>query len=280
MTINTYILLISCPDKAGIIHHISEWIFNQSGNILELEQFVDHEHQHFFLRIKWQQEESSLQKLIKAFQAIANTRHAKYQIFSEAQKDRLALLCSKTEHCLGEILMAHQQGLLNVEIPLVISNHQDCERIARQFNIPFIYTPSNSSGYEKKQLEALKKHKVDIIGLARYMKILSGEFIAEFPQKIINIHHSFLPAFIGNRPYHEAYERGVKLIGATSHFVIPELDQGPIIHQNIKSVSHTHNVRDLISLGKSVEKNVFLYALKKWTERKLLVHKNRVIVFD
>lgn len=277
---NTYILLFSSPDQAGIIHHISDWILKQSGNILELEQFVDQEQGHFFLRIKWQQKKNTRQKILEDFRLVANKWKAEYQIFSKNQKDRLALFSSKTQHCLGEILMAHQQGLLNIDIPLIISNHQDSQNMAAQFNIPFFYIPSNTDNAEKKQLDLLKKHEINLIGLARYMKILSEKFVNKYPQKIINIHHSFLPAFIGNRPYHEAYERGVKLIGATSHFVIPELDEGPIIHQSVKEVSHTHNVKDLIKLGKSAEKSVFLFALQKWTERKLLIYKNKVVVFE
>lgn len=278
------ILLFSSPDRPGLVHAITGHILEKGGNIVELEQFVEKSHGHFFMRIVWEikDQNACALDLDKQLEPLSSKLQGTFKTYCSDERDRLALFCSDTLHCLGEILLQHSEGLLPVDIPLIISNSERGRALAEKFQIPFkmISTTDDVKTYEEEQLKILQENRIDFIGLARYMKILSTNFVEKYQGRIINIHHSFLPSFIGRKPYHEAYERGVKIIGATSHFVIPELDLGPIIEQDVLRISHAFDVDDLIAAGREVEKKVFLFALKKYVERKLMIHQGRVIVFQ
>jgi formyltetrahydrofolate deformylase len=278
------ILLFQAPDQQGIVHKITKFVLERKGNITELEQFVDNTNKKFFMRIVWQVENQNAcaTNIDTDFKPIASELSATFNTYCSDQIDRMALFCSATQHCMAEVLLEHAQGDLQLEIPLIISNSKKCEPLAKKFEIPFYFisTKTPQKEFEQQQLNLCKQNKIDFIALARYMKILSPEFVQQYPNKIINIHHSFLPSFIGNTPYQDAYNRGVKLIGATSHFVIPQLDEGPIIEQDVKRISHAFDTEELIAAGKEVEKRVFLYALKKYTQRKLMIDEGKVVVFE
>ena len=238
---------IHCPDKKGIISETTNFLQKEGGNIVYLDQFVDRENNIFFMRIEVVLKEDFSETAFKQKfdQEIAIVHQMSYEINDSLKKVKMGVFVSKYNHCLYDILARYQAGDWNVEIPFIISNHQDLEAVAKQFNIPYFHIPitkETKREAEKKQLQLLKDFEVDFLVLARYMQIISSEMIQAFPNKIINIHHSFLPAFEGAKPYHAAYERGVKIIGATSHYVTEELDAGPIIEQDITIVSHVHSV--------------------------------------
>jgi formyltetrahydrofolate deformylase len=276
------ILLVSCPDQAGIMREVSDFIAERKGNIVSLQQLVEKDDRQLFMRIKWTSSiaDACDLNIEKDFRPIAEKFQMKFRVTCSTTRKTLGLFASTTTHCLEKVLYHHSEGDLPVDIPLVISNSRKTEVVAKRYNIPFYFISTQEEGYEKRQLELLVKHKVNFIGLARYMKVLSAEFVSRYPGRIINIHHSFLPSFVGAKPYHDAYQRGVKLIGATSHFVIPELDQGPIIEQDVSRVREGFDALSLAKQGREVESRVFYYALEKYVQEKLIIYKNRVVVFN
>ncbi|TDI90345.1 MAG: formyltetrahydrofolate deformylase [Candidatus Dadabacteria bacterium] len=280
------ILLIHCPDRKGLVSAITEFIFKNDGNILYLDQHVDAEQNIFFMRVEWDLANFSIhsEKIGEYFDTLIGEKfEMQWRLYFSDYTPRMAIFVSKMSHCLHDILSRSQSGEWNVEVPLIISNHTDLEPIARTFGIDhhtISVTKENKKNAEEKQLEFLKKYKIDFIVLARYMQILSDEFVSHYPNKIINIHHSFLPAFPGAKPYHSAYERGVKIIGATSHYVTADLDAGPIIEQSVVRVSHKDNIEDLVRKGRDLEKVVLSQAIWHHLKRHILVYGNRTLIFD
>ncbi len=276
---------IHCPDKKGIISETTNFLQKEGGNIVYLDQFVDRENNIFFMRIEVVLKEDFSETAFKQKfdQEIAIVHQMSYEINDSLKKVKMGVFVSKYNHCLYDILARYQAGDWNVEIPFIVSNHEDLEAVAKQFNIPYFHIPitkETKREAEKKQLQLLKDFEVDFIVLARYMQIIPSEMIQAFPNKIINIHHSFLPAFAGAKPYHAAYERGVKIIGATSHYVTEELDAGPIIEQDITIVSHVHSVHDFILKGRDLEKIVLSKAITKHLDRKTIVYNNKTVIFS
>jgi len=280
------ILLIHCPDRKGLVLSITEFIHANEGNIIYLDQHVDHHKKIFFMRIEWDLTGFLIprDKIGEYFQVlIAKKFNMTWQLHFSDAVPRMALFVSKLPHCLYDIISRWQSAEWNVEIPLIISNHNDLKPIAEKFGIEFHYIPKdekNKIKQEARELMLLKEHKIDLIVLARYMQILSKNFISKYDSRIINIHHSFLPAFPGAKPYHSAYERGVKIIGSTSHYVTSDLDAGPIIKQDVTSVSHADSVQDLIRKGRDLEKLVLSRAIWKHLQRKILVYDNRTVIFS
>jgi formyltetrahydrofolate deformylase len=280
------ILLISCPDQAGLVSLVAEFIRRHNGNIIYLDQHVDTAHGAFFMRIEWELEDFKLsdEKLSILFQEdIASPMQMCWQLHYSDQRPRVAIFATRESHCLYDLLSRHQAGELDIDIPLIISNREDLRGAAERFEIPFAHfpiTPDNKTEQEAAELELLRNHEVDTLVLARYMQILSDSFVSHYPEQIINIHHSFLPAFAGARPYHQAYERGVKLVGATSHYVTADLDEGPIIAQDVIRVSHRESVSDFVRRGRDLEKVVLARAVWAHAQRKVLVFKNKTVVFS
>lgn len=280
------ILLIHSPDRMGLVASITEFIYKNKGNILHLEQHVDPESQVFFMRVAWDLQNFTIppEKIGEFFQVlIAEPFGLSWNLHFSGERPRMAIFVSKLSHCLYDILSRCNSGEWHVDVPLIISNHPNLEHVAQSFNIPYHVIPinkANKAEQEAKELALLKEHNIDFVVLARYMQILSGDFISHYPQRIINIHHSFLPAFPGARPYHSAYARGVKIIGATGHYVTEELDAGPIIAQDVVGVSHKDSIRNLIRKGRDLEKVVLARAVWYHLQRRVLAYKNRTIVFD
>jgi formyltetrahydrofolate deformylase len=278
-------LLIHCEDQKGIIATVTNFIVKVEGNITYLDQHVDVERNVFFMRLESELTNPSitLASIRADFQqTIATDFNMSWDLYNKEVKPKMALFVSKYNHCLYDILGRYSAGELNVEIPLILSNHMDLKPIADQFNIPFFHVPftkDNKAEGEKQQIELLKRHEINFIVLARYMQIITPDLIALYENKIINIHHSFLPAFPGAKPYHSAFKRGVKIIGATSHYVTAELDEGPIIEQDITRVSHINSVDDFIMKGKDLERIVLARAIKLHAERKVMVYSNKTVVF-
>lgn len=283
---NTAILKIHCPDQSGIVARVTDFINLHHGNIVEVDQHVDREDNLFFMRVVWDLSNFNLPKseIDSTFSKfLGEPYQMKYTLNFSDEKPRMAIFVSKAAHCLYDLLARYQTGEYKVDVPVIISNHTTLEPVAKQFGIDFVHIPitaETKSEQEKKQLEVLKKYKIDFAVLARYMQVLSAEFIKSYPEKIINIHHSFLPAFAGAKPYHAAHKRGVKIIGATSHYVTSDLDAGPIIEQDINRISHHDSIQTLIQKGKDVEKIVLARAVKAHIDRKTLVYKNRTIIFN
>lgn len=283
---NKITLLIHCKDRSGIIASVTNFIAQQSGNIVYIDQHVDREQNIFFMRLEseFETESFSIESFRNRFESeLANVFQMKWNIYAAENKPKMALFVSKYDHCLYDILGRYNSGELKVEIPFIISNHIDLKSIADSFKIPFYHIPVTKDTKvesEKKQLELLEQHHVDFIVLARYMQIVSNALIEKYTNKIINIHHSFLPAFVGAKPYHSAYKRGVKIIGATSHYVTEELDAGPIIEQGVASVSHTHSIEDLVAKGRDLEKIVLSNAIKLHVNRKVMVYNNKTVIFS
>jgi formyltetrahydrofolate deformylase len=278
-------LLLSCPDQKGLVARISQFIYQRGGNILNLDEHVENEEKMFFTRVEWSMEESLLSagEFEKEFSVLADDISADWNIRYSNNKNRLAIFVSKYEHCIQEILWLHSIGELNAEINLIISNHNDLDYLAKQYNIPFylfLITPQNKLEQEAKELELLRSNKIDTIILARYMQVLSNNFIKEYPCKIINIHHSFLPAFMGANPYRQAYEKGVKIIGATSHYVTEVLDEGPIIEQDVTRISHRDSPKDLMSKGRELERSVLVRAIKYHINNRVLPYGKKTIIFE
>lgn len=279
-------LLIHCRDQPGIVVSITDFIFKSGGNILSLDQHVDSEHQKFFMRVEWDLQNFSTEPDsigIEFEKGVASRFGMQWQLHFSSDEPRIALFVSKLPHCFYDILSRYEAGEWQAEIPLIISNHNDMAAVAERFGIDYFYLPVNKDNkqeQEARQHELLENYRIDFIVLARYMQILSESFIQHYPQRVINIHHSFLPAFPGGRPYHSAYERGVKIIGATSHYVTADLDAGPIIEQDVVYVSHKDTVDDMVRKGRDLEKVVLARAIWHQLNHNLLVCDNRTIVFD
>lgn len=284
----TAILLLHCPDKQGIITEITKFITDNNGNIIYLDQYVDHVEEHFFMRVEWTLENFLVpaEKLEEYIRTLYAQRYdMQFSLYFNNVRPRMALFVSKMNHCLYDLLARYQAGELNVDIPCIVSNHEDLRPVAEQFGIPYYVWKiekdwSNKREVEQAEMELLKEKHVTFIVLARYMQIISDEMIKAYPNKIINIHHSFLPAFIGAKPYHQAYQRGVKIIGATSHYVTADLDAGPIIEQDVVRITHKDTPETLVLKGKDLEKIVLSRAVKKHVERKILTYKNKTIIFS
>ena len=275
-----------CPDKKGIIATVTNFIHQQNGNIVYIDQYVDRRQSAFFMRviIEGEFDDFNYIHFKESFiKSLGHTFQLNCSFYLEEKLPKMAVFVSKYDHCLYDILSQQRSGKLHCTIPFICSNHEDLKFIAEQFNIPFFYIPvtkENKVYAEQKQLEILNKYEIECIVLARYMQIITPKIIDAYPNKIINIHHSFLPAFPGAKPYHSAFDRGVKIIGTTSHYVTEELDAGPIIEQDIIRVSHEHEVNDFIAKGQDLERVVLLRALKLHCERKIMVYGNKTVVFN
>ena len=281
-----FILNINCPDKKGIIATVTNFIHLNAGNILYIDQYVDRENKLFFMRLECEfinGDFSEQQFRITFNEAVVQKFDLNYELYNQEDRPKMALFVSKYDHCLYDILARYEADELKVEIPFILSNHEDLKGIAERFDLPFYHVPvtkETKAEAEQQQLEILKKQEVECIVLARYMQIISPQLIEHYPNKIINIHHSFLPAFPGAKPYHSAYNRGVKIIGATSHYVTEELDAGPIIAQDITQVSHLHSVGDFIAKGRDLERIVLSKAIQLHTNRKVMVYQNKTVIFS
>ena len=279
-------LLLHCPDKPGILAEVTDFITVNKGNIIYLDQYVDHVENIFFMRIEWELESFLVpqEKIEDYFETLYAQKYGmSFRLYFSDVKPRMAIFVSKMSHCLFDLLARYTAGEWNVEIPLIISNHPDLQHVAERFGIPFHLFPitkETKEEQEKKEMELLAKHKITFIVLARYMQVISEQMINAYPNRIINIHHSFLPAFVGAKPYHAAFERGVKIIGATSHYVTTELDAGPIIEQDVVRITHKDTVQDLVNKGKDLEKIVLSRAVQKHIERKVLAYKNKTVIFN
>ncbi len=277
---------MTCPDQKGLVAVVTDFLHRNNGNIIYLDQHVDQEEQQFFMRVEWELQDFAIpqEKLDDYFGTlIGQPYQMDWSLYFTDQKPRMALFVTKMSHCLYDILQRYKSGEWGVEIPLIISNHRSLEPVAKRFDIDFAHYPINKENkleQEQLQMAQLRDLDIDFIVLARYMQILSDQFIQAYPNKIINIHHSFLPAFKGARPYHSAYQRGVKVIGATSHYVTADLDEGPIIAQDVGMVSHKDSVKDMIRKGKDLEKVVLSQAIWLELQHKILPYKNRTIVFE
>lgn len=275
-----------CPDQPGIIAVVTEFINTNGGNILYLDQYVDKVNSIFYMRVEWDLEKFSIpvEKIQDYFETLyANRYNLTYTLSFSREPQRMAIFVSKMSHCLYDILARYIAGEWDVEIPIIISNHPDMAIVAEQFNIPYEIIPitkGNKAEMEDLEFRLLEQYNIDFIVLARYMQVLSENFIRRYPNRIINIHHSFLPAFVGAKPYHAAYDRGVKLIGATSHYVTTDLDAGPIIEQDIVRITHKDTVDDLVKKGRDLEKIVLSRAVEKHIQRKVLSYNNKTVVFS
>ena len=295
------VLLIDCPDQKGLVARVSTLLYNQGANILHADQHQDHELGLFFMRVEFALSTDNgspfnLTAFEAAFRPIAAELSMRWQLRTRARKPRVALFCSQYLHCIADLLERHRMGELDAEIPLIVSNHRAVEPMAAFYGIPFVHTtlpsattdaanrgvnsPANRVAVERVQLDLLKERGIDLVVLARYMQILTPAFVAEYPSAIINVHHSFLPAFIGARPYHAAHARGVKLIGATSHYVTEVLDDGPIIEQDVARISHRDQVDDLVARGRDLERVVLSRAVRWHLENRILCYGNKTVVFD
>jgi formyltetrahydrofolate deformylase len=278
-------LLISCPDTRGVVAGISEFIFHHNGNILHADEHADEESNLFLMRVEFDPSDFDidLSDFPVYFFPVAQKFAMQWRLARSNYRPKMIILVSKYDHCLVDLLYRHKIGELACDIPLIISNHPDNESIAAFYRVPFVVVPvskDNKPEAERKILEMVRGHNFDFIVLARYMQILSNEFVSQFPQRIINIHHSFLPAFVGAKPYHQAFTRGVKLIGATSHYVTEALDDGPIIEQDVVRISHRDSLDDLLQKGRDLEKVVLSRAVRWHIENRVLLYGNKTVVFD
>ena len=282
---STAILLIDCPDRKGLVAAIADFLYEHNANILHADQHQDAELGLFFMRVEWDLADFdlSIPAFREKFAPLAERFRMHWRLELSADKPRVAIFVSRYDHCLADLLYRHHSGELACDIRLVLSNHGDARRLADFHGIAFheiAVAASEKAAAEQRQLELLAQHNVNLIVLARYMQILSPAFVARHPQAIINVHHSFLPAFSGARPYHRAYEKGVKLIGATSHYVTDELDEGPIIEQDVMRVSHRDQLDDLIQKGRDLEKTVLSRAVRWHIEHRILVYSKKTVIFD
>ncbi len=284
----TAILLLHCPDQQGIISEVTKFITDNQGNIVYLDQYVDRQDGMFFMRIQWELDGFLIprEKIKEYIETLYAQRYQmEFSLYFSDQRPRMAIFVSKMSHCLYDLLARWKAGEFDVDIPCIVSNHEDLRYVAEQFNIPYYVWSikkdhSNKQEVEQAEMDLLKKEKVTFIVLARYMQIISDDMIASYPNHIINIHHSFLPAFVGAKPYHQAWERGVKIIGATSHYVTAELDAGPIIEQDVARITHKDDPESLVLKGKDLEKIVLSRAVAKHIQRKILTYKNKTIIFS
>lgn len=285
MDVLTARLLWCCPDKPGLVMHVSQFIFERGGNIIDLDVHVDEVNAIFFLRVEWDLSRFSVppEQLTEAFEPLIKEHQAQCTITLSHAKRRLAIMVSKYDHCLQEILWRHELGEFDIEIACIISNHPDLEYLAKRYEIPFYVfpiTPETKDEQEAQEKALLKSARVDTVVLARYMQILSPSFIETYRNQILNIHHSFLPAFIGGNPYKQAFERGVKIIGATCHYVTETLDEGQIIEQDIVRISHKDSMEDLIRKGRDLERLVLARGLRYHLEDRVLVYGGKTVIFD
>jgi formyltetrahydrofolate deformylase len=281
---NSAILLISCPDRKGEVAAIADFVYRHNGNILHADEHGDEESGLFLMRVEFDPKDFDfpLADFGKHFSPVAEAFAMQWRLAQSSSRPRMIVFVSKYDHCLVDLLYRHQSGELACEIPLIISNHPDNQAVADFYKIPYAvvpFTKENKQTAERQIQSLIEEHNPDFLILARYMQILSNEFVHRYPQRIINIHHSFLPAFVGARPYHQAFERGVKLIGATSHYVTQILDDGPIIEQDVVRVSHRDTVEDLIRKGRDLEKVVLSRAVRSHVENRVLVYGNKTVVF-
>jgi len=280
---DTAILLIHCPDQPGLVHSVTGFILANGGNVLHLDQHVDRQADVFFMRVEWSQAGAGIPReaIAPAFASLAARYSMDWSLHFPEVRRRTAIFVTKESHCLYDLLSRHEAGDLPVDIPLVVSNHETLRPAADRFGIPFVHIPvtaETKEEAEEKHISLLRDHDIDTVILARYMQIIGPRLIEAFPHRILNIHHSFLPAFAGAKPYHQAYERGVKIIGATSHFVTEQLDEGPIIHQDVIRVSHRDSAADLVRLGRDLEKIVLSKAVWLHANHQVLVYANKTIV--
>ena len=279
-------ILIHCPDQAGIIFAVTEFLHSKGGNIIYLDQHVDQQANVFFMRLEsnFERDDITISDFKNEFKiTLAERYRMKWSLFEDGSRPRMALFVSKYNHCLYDLLSRFHSGELHVEIPFIISNHLALKPIAEQFGLPYHHIPITQdikAEAEDEQLALLRRHKVDFVVLARYMQIVSEKVIHQYENKIINIHHSFLPAFAGAKPYHAAFARGVKIIGATSHYVTQDLDAGPIIEQDVTTVSHAHSIKDFIAKGRDLEKIVLSRAVKLHVQHKVMVYNNKTVIFS
>jgi len=281
---NSAILLLSCPDRKGLVATISDFVFRHNGNIIHANEHADEESNLFLMRVEFDPSafDIPLVEFPKYFASIAEKYEMNWRLAQSNHRPKMAVLVSRYDHCLVDLLYRHKSGELACDIPLIISNHPDNKPIADFYKVPYITVPvskENKQEAEQKILALLRQHQPDFIVLARYMQILPAEFLTEFPEQIINIHHSVLPAFVGAKPYHQAFERGVKLIGATSHYVTEVLDDGPIIEQDVVRISHSDSLDDLLRKGRDLEKVVLSRAVRWHIENRILVYGNKTVVF-
>lgn len=281
-TVEPYILTLRCVDGPGIVHAITGSLLGIQGNILEQAQFTDEDSGIFSLRTKFESPQV-IEVVRAAVEAAATPFNAEMSLRHESDRRRALIMVSKFDHCLVDLLYRHEIGELPIEIPVIVSNHRDCEHIAKRHGIPFVYLPVTPETKPKQEAALLKltaEHNVDVVILARYMQVLSDELCSQLSGRIINIHHSFLPGFKGARPYHQAHERGVKLIGATAHFVTAQLDEGPIIEQEVERVTHAHSANDLAEIGRDVERLVLARAVRLFAEDRIMLTGKRTVVFQ
>ena len=284
----TAILLLHCPDQQGIISEVTKVITDNKGNIVDLDQYVDHQDGMFFMRVQWELDSFLIprEKIKEYIETLYTQRYQmEFSLYFSDQRPRMAIFVSKMSHCLYDLLARWKAGEFACDIPCIVSNHEDLRYVAEQFGIPYYVWSikkdhSNKSEVEEAEMKLLKEKGITFIVLARYMQIISDDMIAAYPHHIINIHHSFLPAFIGAKPYHQAWERGVKIIGATSHYVTAELDAGPIIEQDVTRITHKDTPESLVLKGKDLEKIVWSRAVSKHIQRKILTYKNKTIIFS
>ncbi len=283
LTSETASALLYGPDKQGLVAQVSGWIFKHGGNIIHADQHRDAEEGIFFQRVEWAPPPSEIETQMAEFTAMAQELGMKVRVSRSSKKPNVAIFVSRAAHCFHDIILRWKTGEFNGEIACVISNHDSLREATEGYNLPFFHIPidpKNKLEAEKEQLEILKNHKVDLVILARYMQILSAGMLEKMGCPAINIHHSFLPAFAGARPYHQAYQRGVKIIGVTAHYVSAELDGGPIIQQEVTHVNHRHGVSDLMRKGRDLEKAVLAQAVRWHLENRILVYNNKTVVFD
>lgn len=283
---DSFILTLSCPDRPGIVHAVTAFLVQHNLNIIDSSQFGDPTSQRFFMRVHFKAESSekpSVEDLGKAFESTATDLSMDFQVVPAAQKTRVLIMVSKIGHCLNDLLFRQSTGQLAIEIPLIVSNHPEFAALAATYNIPFVHLPVTADTkpqQEAQVLELIREHNIDLVVLARYMQVLSPTLCEAMSGRIINIHHSFLPSFKGAKPYHQAYDRGVKIIGATAHFVTSDLDEGPIIEQNVVRVNHSMSPKELTHAGSNVESNVLATAVKYVTERRVLLNGHKTVVFN
>jgi formyltetrahydrofolate deformylase len=280
------ILLVSCPDRKGVVASLADFIFRHNGNILFADEHGDEESNLFLTRVEFDPADFDfdLAEFSGRFAPMARDFQMDWRLARSSDRPRVAIFVSKFDHCLQDLLYRHQNGELRCEIPLIISNHSDNQRIADFYRVPYFVVPvakENKQEAEQKQIALVHEHKCSLVVLARYMQVLSNEFIATFgSQNVINIHHSFLPAFVGSKPYHQAFQRGVKLIGATAHYVTKVLDDGPIIEQDTVRIHHRDTIEDLVQKGRDIEKVVLSRAVRWHVENRILLYGNKAVVFQ
>jgi len=279
------ILLISSPDERGITASVTDFIYKNNGNIIHADQHIDEQNNTFFMRIEWSLDGFNIDKdaVAEQLKPITEKFQMKWELSFTDQRPRVAIFVSRHLHCLQDLLYRHKSGQLACDIPLIISNHSDAKTIAKDFGVKFLEVPitqDNKEEQEKKEMEAIHKANIDLIVLARYHQVLTANFVSNFPNRIINIHHSFLPAFAGKNPYLQAYEKGVKIIGATSHYVTEQLDEGPIIEQSTVRISHRDSLDDLVCKGEDLERVVLNRTLRLALHKKILSYDNKTIIFD